>query len=242
MADRVILCPGMVPDFIRGVAVPPQMIDDLHAISQIPEGQIEAIAGVVEAAVGFLGEGQLARLVRTVIDDEQLASSVVSALYNLQPQRLGQVIEVLGEWRRADQRNADKFPDRAIADLEAKLPRLIRDYPALSRSRKASRLRSILGDALQGVELICDARPVFNNDRDTIEGLIPFTTMKIIYEGQDEETREVEVTLTSDALDDLAGKVRKAQQKLDVLNRSIAGWIPDGLADSEESNDAEDGQ
>jgi len=239
MADRVFLCPGMAPDFIRGIAVHPQMVEDLLAVSEVPAEQIEAIAAAVEAEVGFLGEEELTQLVRTVIEDESRASSVVSALYNLQPQRLGQVVEMLRGWRRADRRNAEKFSDQALAELEAKLPRLIRDYSVLKRSRKARRLRSILGNAVQGIELICDARPVFNDPRDTIEGLIPLTTMKIVYEGQDEETREVEVTLTREDLDELARNVRKAQQKSDVLDRSIAEWIPNGLADSEHRHNDE---
>ena len=57
--------------------------------------------------------------------------------------------------------------------------------------------------------------------------------MKIEYEGQDEETHEVEVMLTREVIDEVAEMVKKAQQKLDVLDRSIEQWIPNGLADSE---------
>ncbi len=142
-------------------------------------------------------------------------------------------MEALGEWRQADPKNAEKFSDKVFADLKVKLPRLIRNYPVLARSQKAQRLRSILGNSVQGIELICDARPVYNTARDAIEGLIPLTTMKIEYEGQDEETHEVEVMLTREDVNKVAEMVKKAQQKLEVLDRSIAQWIPDGLADSE---------
>jgi hypothetical protein len=230
MADRVVLCPGLNPDLIRGFSLPPEMVEDLLAISQIPDDAIEAIAAAIEAEAGFVGGERLTKLVMGVIPDEASASAVVSTLYNVQPHRLGETIEILREWRGADQRNAGKFPDQALVALEAKLPRLIRDYPVLTRSRKARRLRSILGNRFRGIELICDARPVYNAVRDSIEGLVPLTTMKIVYEGQDEETREVEVTLTREAVNELAEKVQKAQRKLDILDHSIAEWIPDGLA------------
>jgi hypothetical protein len=233
MADRVFFCPGMSPNVISGYAVPPQMIEALLTISRIPIEHIEVIGTALEAEDGFLSEDDLGQLVDSIVDDESFTSAVVSALYNLQPQRLGQTMKVVADWRLASKENAEKFSVQALADLEAKLPRLIRDYPVLVRARKARRLRSILGKTVQGVELICDARPVYNAKRDSIEGLIPLTTMKIVYEGQDEETREIEVMLSREAVSELAEKLEKLQQKLDILDSSITHWIPNGLADSD---------
>jgi hypothetical protein len=233
MADRVLLCPGMAPEFIQGVQVPPQMVDDLLVVAQIPVQQIEAITAALEAESGFLGEDELTQVIRAALDNESYVSAVVSALYSLQPQRVEHTIDVLGAWRRADRRNTEKFPDEAFAELETKLRRLIREYPVLSRSRKARRLQSILGNAAEGFDLICDARPVYNANRDRIEGLVPLVTLKIVYEGQDEETRALEVTLTREFVNELADKVEKIQQKLAVLDRSIMEWIPNGLANTD---------
>jgi hypothetical protein len=205
------------------------MVEDLLAISETPDEEIEAVAAAIEAEVGFIERRRLAEVVAGVVNDEAQAAAVVSTLYNVLPQQVRQTVELLRDWHRASPQNADRFPEQAIGALEAKLPRLVRDYPALLRSRKARRLRSTLGNTLRGIELICDARPVYNAARDSIEGLIPLSTLKIVFEGQDEETREVEVTLTRDEINDLAERVRKAQQKLDVLERSIAEWIPNGL-------------
>ena len=233
MADRIILYPGVATGVYRWVMIHPEMVDDLLAVAQISVEQIDAIATIMEAEAGFLGKAKLSQLVEGVVDNESRASSVVRALNNLQPRQLEQIVEALGEWRQAEQQNAEEFSDEAFDDLKAKLPRLIKDYPVLARFRKTRRLRSILGNAVQGIELICDARPIYNTTRDLIEGLIPLTTMKIEYEGQDEETHEVEVMLSRDDVNELAEKVKKAQQKLDVLDGSINKWIPNGLADSE---------
>lgn len=233
MADRIILCPGMATGVFRGVVIPPDMIKDMLAVAQVSVEQIDAIATIMEAEAGFLGKANLSQLVEGVVDNESRASSVVRALNNLQPRQLEQIVEALGEWRQAEQKNAEEFSDETFADLKEKLPRLIKDYPVLAHSRKTRRLRSILGNAVQGIELICDARPIYNTTRDSIEGLIPLTTLKIEYEGQDEETHEVEVMLFRDDVDELADKVKKAQQKLGVLDSSISKWIPNGLADSE---------
>jgi hypothetical protein len=59
--------------------------------------------------------------------------------------------------------------------------------------------------------------------------MIPVTTMRIEYEGQDEETHVAEFTLTTESVKEFADEIRKAQQKLKVLGQSIIQWIPDGL-------------
>lgn len=233
MADRIILIPGLPGDFDSSLAVPAQMIEALLAVSEIPIGQIDALAAALEAEAGFPNADRLSDLVREVVDDDRRTSAVVGALHNVPSQRVDLVIQTIRQWREADDRNAERFPESALGALEEKLPRLIRDFAGLERYRKARRLASILGNTVEALELICDIRPVFNAQRDVVEGMIPLTTMKIIYEGQDEEIRVLEVQLSRDLLNELVEKAQMAQQKLDVLNRSITEWTPNGLVDLE---------
>ena len=121
----------------------------------------------------------------------------------------------------ASQSNAEKFSEEAFDCLKKVLPQLVRRYPVLERTRKAQLLRSILGNTVQGAKLICDVRPVFDVSRNSIEGMIPVTTMRIDYAGQDEETHVAEFILTTEALNGLAGEIKKAQRKLEVLCQSI---------------------
>ena len=225
MADRIFLCPAMSSD----LAVPREMVDDMLAVAAVPVEQVDAIAAALEAQPGFLEKTRLRELVEGIVTTKSLASSVVDALLNLRPQQLTQILGTLEKWRQASPKNVEKFSEKAFDCLKKVLPQLIKNYPALVRTRKAQRLRSILGDTVQGVELICDARPVFNVNRDSIEGMIPVTTIRIEYQGQDEETNVAEFTLTTDAVRELADELGKAQKKLEVLCQSITEWIPDGL-------------
>ncbi len=83
MADRVLFVASSPEDFIRGVAMPQQMISDLLEISRIPPAVIERIGNAVEAAPGFLDDTRLERLVNEAIQVEAAAKAVVSALRNL---------------------------------------------------------------------------------------------------------------------------------------------------------------
>lgn len=228
MADRVIVVPG-APEFLRG-AVPPKMVDDLRAVSEIPEETIGAIAEELEAQEGVLNPSRLRAVLTAVLNDERFVGATVAALQNLQPERIPQTLRSLRQWRERDEGNAERFPDEALESLERKLPSLIRDYPAIVRYRKALWLSSATGNVATSFEVICDARPVFNERRDLIEGMIPLTTLKIAFEQQDEEISFLEVNLSQEMLTELIEKAQKAQQKLGVLRDCIDVWIPNGLA------------
>ena len=100
--------------------------------------------------------------------------------------------------------------------------------------QKAKRLQVVLGNEVEGIAFICDARPVYNEARDDIDGMIPLTTMKIVYERQNGVTEEIEFVLTADELDDLITRAKKAQDDLKLLRRKTAEWLPGGCVDGGE--------
>lgn len=223
MADRMIV---VSPDeLMGGNFVPPQMVNDLLGVSSIDAVQIEKLSEALQAETGFLTEERLTEIVAEHIQDETQASAAASAIQNLRPNVLDQVLAMLGGWRESNQANADRFSNEAFAALQEKLPLLVREYPALSRMRKANRLRGVIGNDLEKVEFICDARPVFDTERERIEGLLALTTLKLVYERQNGVTEEVAILLTSEQLEDLTTKAQKAQKKIRVLEQSFAQWI-----------------
>ncbi len=208
-----------------------QMIEDLSAVAKIPAESIELLSQQLEQQSGFLTDESLMGLVSGCIADDAGATAAFNALQNLRPDAPDQILETVQAWRRANERNTQRFPDELFAALKQTLPRLVREYPALSRMQKADRLRNMLGDELKGVAFICDARPVYNDSRDRIEGMIPLTTMKLVYERQNLATEEIEVTVTPDQLRNLISEAQKAEKKLGTLRESIAEWIQGGCVE-----------
>lgn len=227
MADRYFFTPPS--------AVFP-MVEDMRAVANVATEDIERLGELLAQQTGFLTDENLATFVAECIADEEQGGSVFNALQNVRPGSVEQLLAMLRAWRESDEENRQQFPDEAFADLEQKLPLLIREYPALIRSKKADRLRNVLGNEFEGVAFICDARPVYNEQRDDIEGLIPLTTMKLIYERQNSESEEIEIILTAEQLENLVSKARQAEQKLTVLRESIERWIPDGCVDREDDD------
>ncbi len=226
-----VLDPTMQRGRVR--SVPREMVRDLLTVSQVPRELITELAKKLENESGFVTPDRLAEVVGEVLTDSSHVNATLAALNNLRPDQVDQTIRNLNDWREADQANAKQFPAEAFASLKEQLPLLIRDYPGLERYRKAEWLASVTGNTLETLELICDLRPVFDKGREVVEGLIPLTTLKLVYSGQDGVSQSVDVLLAADELDDLLNKANKAKQKLAALRECVNEWVPDGWVEPE---------
>ena len=83
------------------------------------------------------------------------------------------MLKTVQRWREANEQNAARLSDEVFATLQERVPALIRDVPAVERGQKAERLKKVLGNELEALEIICDVRPVYDDSRERIEGLIP---------------------------------------------------------------------
>jgi hypothetical protein len=232
MASRVIVVPGGA-EFSQN-AVPRQMVEDLRNVAEIPADNVLAVADALEAEEGFLSPTRLNEILKAKLANDRFVNSASAALQNLRSGSVEQTIRSLREWRDTVPDNARLLPDNMLHSLDQNLRILIRPYPAMARQRKASRLASITGNVAETVALICDARPVFNESRDAIEGMVPLVTLRIAYERQDEDTEVFEVHLTPEMVVRLSEGLKTAQRKLKVLSHSIETWVPNGLAASSE--------
>lgn len=222
-----------MPDEVL-LTLPEQMIDDLSAVALLPDECIQRLTQRLEQQTGFLTDDRLRSLASEFVKDDSQATGVFHVLQNLPPGAIEQVLEAVQKWRHAHVQNADRFPEDLYTALEQKLRMLVPPHSALNRMWKAKRLRTMLGNELEGVAFICDARPVYNKSRDRIEGMIALTTMKLVYERQNLSIEEIEITVTPTQLRELISEAEKAEKKLATLRESIAEWIPDGFAEAQE--------
>jgi len=118
-----------------------------------------------------------------------------------------------------------------LARLGEILPNLIQPYPAMARFEKAERLANLTGQELESMELICDLRPIFDEDRKQIEGMMPYTRLHIVATGADGLPKSFEAELTHQQVIDLRKKGEKAESKLAVLRKSVESWLPGRLPD-----------
>ncbi len=115
--------------------------------------------------------------------------------------------------------------------LDNNLRLLILDYPALKRFAKAERLSKLTGQQLRSIDLICDVRPIFDATRSQIEGMMPYTRLRVVATGADWSPVAFEAELTLQQVYDLAERATYAKQKLDVLRTTIEKSLPGSIPD-----------
>ncbi len=147
-----------------------QMIEGLSPISDISAATLKTLGDALEKQTGFFETEALTELISKSVPDKSQGAAVFTAIRNLRPDGIPQVLEMIQSWRGTSEENKRLLSDEQFQALERNLPVLIRKYPSISRAQKAERLRTILGNEVEGFVFICDARPVYNEARDAIEG------------------------------------------------------------------------
>jgi len=204
------------------------MVNDLKVIANLPDELVQTIRQRLSEADGFLDPKSLLGKIRDVIEDSNAEEAVRKALQALAPIDVERLLRSLDDEL---QKESSPFDQETVDGLKRVLPELIKPYPGLVRFRKAERLSKVTGNELESVELICDLRPVFDEGREAIEGMMPYTRMRVITTGADGLPKSFEAELTRLQVETLAEKANKAKEKLDVLSKSVQTWIPGGLPD-----------
>lgn len=226
MPEPVLYIRGLPQAPIEALATNPAMLEDLQALAGVSDEQVAALRKRLSEAKGFLDPRALRVVVRSVTQDDTTSEAVWKALRHLGPEDVERLLHALSE-----RRGEKDFPlEEAVLDrLRQALPALIQPYPAMARFAKAERLARLTGQQLQSVELICDLRPIFDEDRKNLEGMMPYTRLCVIATGVDGLPKAFEAELTLQQVNDLAEKASKARDKLDGLRSSVEKWVPGGL-------------
>ena len=230
MADRVIVVPDSVGDILQGRVIPERMLADLINLAGISPETLGKISDSLLNTEGFLSDSELEKKIKTHLSDKDEFKAVLNTLENISSDRIEWILQTLSKWRAAKEENQSRLPLETIEALRSALPTLIKNYPALERMRKAETLELALGQGLESVQFICDARPVFDKERKLIEGFATITTLKLELEEDSESRQKIEVRISPEMLDELIEKSQQAKVKIKTLREQISVWMPEGIS------------
>lgn len=204
----------------------PEVLADLTSVASLTQEQVSGLSRQLSTSSGYLDPKALSGIVREVVQEPSLAGAVQRVLLNLSPPDITALLRRLHERVQADPGLVEKGVLERVSQI---LPELVKPYPGLLRFRKAERLSRLTGQQLESVELICDLRPIFDEQRERVEGMMPYTHLRIVVTGVDGLPNGFEAELSQQQVYDLAEKAAKAKGKLDVLQKEIERWMPGGL-------------
>jgi hypothetical protein len=223
MPEPVLYLRGPFP-FGAEFGVPDDLIRDAKRLLDLETEQIEAARNRLEAFDGFLDREKTEELLGQDIEDREGRSALARLIVNV-GRRLStkdwsveKLVSQIEAWLddKENQRKGLLSRDE-LEQLKPRLPLLLRRFPGLDRQAKAERLSHATGLPLEKIDIICDLRPVFDKDRDRVEGMIPYTTLRLVCTGVDGLPVLFEALLTERDVQQLAEASANAEKKLTKL-------------------------
>jgi hypothetical protein len=228
MAETVFYMRGAFP-FVSGKGVPPELVVDAKVLLELQTDQLNALAQELTSFDSFLDKPTLKKTVQSFVPSEELANRVSRLIFQIDEylrQSKSGLEALFG--RMADTIQEPEDPEKPILtpaefdELKRRMSVIIKPYAGLHRQAKAQRLSEATGLRLEHLEIICDLRPVFDDAREHVEGVIPFTILKIVCIGADGLPIAMETILTQAEVEELTKKSQAAVKKLDRLRELLA--------------------
>lgn len=197
---------------------------DAELVAQVPQQEFDAVMARVAATPGFLSDRALAKLLAESVTHPDQRSALAKFLSYFARNRSVRGDEASGYAEKVAAEILGALGDKIAADtretLVARLPLLLAPRPAIDRQVKAEGLLRKAGRRALSLDLVSDLRPVFDESRATVEGMIPVTTLRILGpQGLMEQPFEVQ--LSEKQLKDLAEKTALALKKLATLKAHL---------------------
>ncbi len=205
---------------------PPQFVVEVaKVVLGVPEATLEGIAAELAAVNGYLSDAGRKAILLRALGDEKTAAQFerlldLADVFVRDRGRIDGLLSVLEDWQTGtDNQKQPILSTDELSELRRLLPLIVMPYPARQRQAKAARLAVATGLRAETVDLVCDIRPVFDDSRTTVEGVIPFTTLKVVANGVDRFPVSFEAILSASDVLALLKKVEFAVAKLNALGR-----------------------
>jgi hypothetical protein len=204
---------------------PASVVEAAKAVLGEPDETLKRLAAELAAAKGYLSDAGLKAILMRELGDEKRASRFETFL------QMGEVfvqdrggidglISTLEKWQiTSDRKSQTTLTSEELSGLKRVLPLIIKPYPARQRQAKAERLAAATGLRAETVDLVCDLRPVFDDSRTNVEGVIPITTLKVVASGADRFPVSFEAILSASDVQALLKKTEAAVNKLNAIGR-----------------------
>ena len=207
-----------------------QLINDLLVLSAIPHEYIAPIAKDLAESRTYVALG---KVINRHLGVPEATEAVARLVANIDHESLPTIFELVDTWRQEAEVSQETLSDESFEQLKQNLVALISSSTedVIRKTNKATALLTATGNEVTGLAFICDARPVYNDDKTDIEGYVPLATMRIYYSRPNEQQDVVEFTMTPAEVDTFIERATQAREKLNVMQRKMSGWLANGTGE-----------
>lgn len=196
---------------------------DLRRIVDLDEDAYLKLASQLARSEKFLSRSDLVELVVNCLGAG--FEAVARIIY-----RIGGIVhdaemnaaDAMDELARAIEDKTESLTPDERKTLTDRLRKLVAEPNGIAKQYKARDLVDAIGSELDSFRIICDIRPIFDRNRERIDGAIPLTVLRLDYTKPDGESAEVEVRLTENQISQFEEKIADTKLKLKMIKDLLA--------------------
>jgi hypothetical protein len=222
MSDPVI--------YMRGLSFHPEMpigvsfFKNASSLAEFDNDKFDGLISNLEVHEGFMDQATLSNLIESALGDAEKSKAIavfVDVLHERIRKSAGHIDRFVDEFKEWNSKEAEKLDDIKLDLACSRVRRILASHPCYMRQAKAERLMSLIGKPLQSVDLVCDIRPVFSEDRTAIEGMFPYAWLKLVATEQSGLPSSFETVLSTNDLELFHDAIVNAKKKIEELTRVI---------------------
>jgi hypothetical protein len=200
-------------------------LSDARLILELDQDVYSRLVTQLGETDDFLDRRSLAALISKISGEGEEAGKIASIIY-----RIGGLLhdadmppqDAMDELGEAIKEKADGIESEDRQILVDRLRALAADPVGLAKQYKARKLVDAIGSELDEFQFICDIRPIFDQDRERIEGAIPLAALRLEYTLPDGGSAVVEVRVSERQLEEFGAKITTAKRKLELIKEFVA--------------------
>jgi len=204
----------------KEIASSPVFMQDAATLATIPSNQFDQAIDALSNK--SLGSESLLAYVKTFIEGEECIGAVVNFLVNFERIKDGYSLSTEEALPIFSPIVDEVLSDKDVSGREVfsrRLPSLAADYDIVKKDIKLNELRREASSSLEKFLIICDIRPLFNEEADQVEALVPYTTMHLQFDSAG-TSHAFDIRLSDSQVEDMLDKLLRAKKK-SALVRSL---------------------
>lgn len=209
---------------IDHVAQQEGFLPDAETVLHIEDERFEKLVRALVEFNGFLDRGTLSGIVSQTLPPDGHPDTVSGVVWRLNryvresDETLAESLQLL---KTAIEEHGEGLETEQRSKLGERLAKLIAEPPGFASQHKAEKLVEATGRELTALQIICDLRLVFNEERTEIQGALPVSTLTLDFFEADGRKSRLEVRLSERQIADLCAKAESGRSKVALIKKLL---------------------
>ncbi len=193
---------------------------DIRRILDLDENVYLRLATQLAKSDAFLNFSNFASIVEDALEKHEDSEQITAILY-----RIGEIIhdadmdatDAMRLLSNAIKENAKELDIKERQTFIDRLQKLTAEPIGFAKQYKAQRLVEATGAELDTFQFLCDIRPIFDQQRECVDGAIPLTILRLEYTKPDGDSDVVELRVTERQISQFGERIADTKLKLEMI-------------------------